>query len=329
MAKLTFDLILVQEFSFNNADMNLIANLFYTYPFISVSLVLSTIWKLWPLLQSRRSIWTGKELNWIEKVIFCGVADFAKVWHGYEIHGLDELVKNKSNCLLIGYHSRPTLDIIYLTCTIQCHVLVTHLLFYIPILGSLLPLLGIIPSKGGVKDDAETTFIEALSKGDRPMMLLPGGTVECMKAYHDRYRVLWKENPGFARVVHAVPSLRANTKVVPFYTKNCERSMWTNAWWYTQSGRGVRFLMERFSKGGLASLPLMMITLLCSLGFFPLPAPVRMATYFGPQLTIKEDESPQEFAKRVKIELHVSVFCIMCTIMNLIFLFNIRSLLIV
>jgi 1-acyl-sn-glycerol-3-phosphate acyltransferase len=286
--------------------MGAVITLVKTYPFISLTVVGSIMWKIRPIFQSRKNIWNGKEMNWLEKLLYGGIADFAKDWHDYEVHDLDRLVKNKSNCLLIGYHSRSTLDLIYLTATIQCHLLVTHLLFYIPIIGNMLPLLRIIPSKGGVRGTnvAEESFISTLTEGERPLMLLPGGAVECMKAYHNRYRVLWKEEPGFSRVIHMEPSLQQNTKVIPFYTKNSELSLWSNAWWYTQSGRGVLYLMDQFRGGQLGLLPIMMIMLLCSLGFFPLPSPCIMDTYFGEEIIIRDNESSTEFANRVKTELH-------------------------
>lgn len=265
---------------------------------------ISICWKFWKVSSSRKDTWTGSEMNWLAKLLLGGIADFAKDWHDYEVHDLDRIRSIKSNCLLVGYHSRSTLDLFYLTCTIQCHALATHLLFYIPIIGHILPLLGVIPSKGGVQAHAEEAFIETLSNGDRPLMLLPGGAVECMKAYHNRYRVLWKEVPGFSRVIRSHPKLQENTRIVPFYTKNCELSLWSTAWWYTQSGRGVEWLMNAFKAGDIFLLPVMMILLLCSLGFFPLPAPCKMDTYFGEPLIIKKDETSAEFANRVKTALH-------------------------
>lgn len=275
-----------------------------SHPWISLVLAASLGWKLAPLFTSKKNIWTGEELNWVEKMVYGGIAAFARDWNDYEVHDLDRLIQNKENCLLIGYHSRTTLDLIYLTATIHCHVLVTHLLFYIPIIGTVLPLLGIISSKGGVRDRAEEAFIETLSRRERPLMLLPGGAFECMKAYHHRYRVMWKEVPGFARVIHDEERLQKHTKVIPFYTKNSELSLWTVAWWYTQSGRGVWYLMNAFRDGQVATLPVMMVLLLFSLGFFPLPSPVKLDTFFGSELVLQDNETAQAFALRVKTELH-------------------------
>lgn len=277
------------------------------YPIISFCVGCSLCWKLIPIFTRSKSIWSDSDSNWIEKLIYGGISSFAQDWHEYEVHDLSRIVQHKNNCLLVGYHSRCTLDLLYLVSTIRCHVLVTHLLFYIPIIGTVMKLLGIIPSKGGVRESSERAFTDVLEKGNKPLMLLPGGAFECMKAYHDRYRVLWKDEPGFARVIHKEEALKKNTRVIPFYTKNCEQCLWSTAWWYTQSGRGVRYLMELFSAGNIVVLPIMMVLLLSSLGFFPLPAPVKMDTYFGEEIILRENETATEFAGRVKTELHALV----------------------
>lgn len=264
----------------------------------------SVLWKLQSIFEKVHNPWDGKELNWLEKLFYGGIAAFARAWNGYEVHNLDKVVKSKDSCLLIGYHSRATLDLFYVTSTIRCQVLVTHLLFFLPIIGSFLPLLGIIPSKGGVRDEAETTFIDALSKTGKPLMLLPGGTVECLKLYNDRFRVHWKELPGFAKIiVREKETLGKRVAVIPFYTKNSEESLWTTPWFYDRTGKMVSQYMEAFKNGNLFVLPLMMITLLCSLGFFILPAPIKMDTYFGDPIHYNEQETAEEFAYRVKVAL--------------------------
>lgn len=279
----------------------------FRYPILSCSVAGSIYWKILPLFTRLEGVWERNDSNWVEKLIFGGIAQFARDWHEYEVHDLDRIVRLRSNCLLVGYHSRCTMDLFYLVSTIRCHVLVTHLLFYIPIIGTVLSLLGIIPSKGGVRESSEKAFVEALAHSDRPLLLLPGGAFECMKAFHDRYRVMWKAEPGFSRVISDHSELRGHTRVIPFYTKNSEQCLWSTAWWYTQSGRGVRHLMERFSEGQFSVLPVMMTLLLCSLGFFPLPAPCKLDTYFGEELIMQENESAAAFALRVKNSLHALI----------------------
>ncbi len=242
--------------------------------------------------------WDNTKLSWLQKICFGSLKEFASLWNGYEIHGLHKIYNN--NTLLVGYHSRSNLDLMYLMANIQCNLLLSHLLFYIPMMRNLLPLMGAVPAKGGVKDKVETSFIQQLTEGNRPLMLLPGGAFECLKRYEDIGKVNWKEEPGFARVIAQERArLGSKIQVVPFYTKHCEDCLYTTPGWYDYSGEAVRSYMSQLKAGNILVLPYMMVTLLFSLGFFLVPLPVKMDTYFDNPIVIGDKETPAEFAKRV------------------------------
>jgi len=85
------------------------------YIYLLFLFTISFILKLKPLVTKHTSLWYrhGK-FNWINKLLFGGISEFAKIWNCYEIHNIENIQKNSKNCILVGYHSRCTLDLLYL-----------------------------------------------------------------------------------------------------------------------------------------------------------------------------------------------------------------------
>jgi hypothetical protein len=257
--------------------------------------------KLQYLLYEDISPWDGTGANWFQR-LFCGsITSFAKFWHGYEIHGIEELKKNKGNCLLIGYHSRCTIDLFYILCTLRCNVLASYLFFKVQLTRHFMPLLGVIPSKttdGGTADDA---FVNAMSTKPQPLMLLPGGAFEFLKIHSQQHKVVWKDQPGFVRVIFKHPEmLGKHTKVFVFYSRNCERCYYSNPFWHDVTGEWALRMYESFKAGNLMVMPAMMLTMLFSIGFVILPNPVKVETFLSPPMCIAGNESPEAFAERVR-----------------------------
>eukprot|EP01038_Epipyxis_sp_PR26KG_P005737 gene5737-7921_t len=259
--------------------------------------------KLTPLLQKLFDPWENKPLTWIQKIMFGGINSYARLNNGYEVHGLQQLQEyNESGgCLLIGYHSRCSLDLLYFWCAVQPSIIVSYLLFYIPFIGLILPLFGAIRSAGGVHGDAEEVFIRSLSENKKPLVLLPGGAWEFTKPFNEHHQILWKTCPGFARVIVSNPDkLGSHVKVIPFYTKNCEKSLWSTVWWNDASGNFIRKNIQSFKNGDYYVIPSLLTCLFFSLGFVFLPAPVKMDTYFAEPVILKDGENAETFAARVR-----------------------------
>ena len=243
--------------------------------------------------------WTkDRYLTWIQKLYFLGVHDFSRFWNKYEVHGLDKVEKFGGNCLMVGYHSRCTLDLVYLLCAIQPSVIATHLMFKIPIMRSLLSEAYILPS--GTGKNAKTCFIKALSESKRPLLLLPGGVYECIKPMSQIGKIQWKTVPGFARIIHQERNqLGSKTKVVPFYTKNCEQCFYRSDVLYEVSGWLGRNMYDMFRRGHIWLLPIMLTCFFLSVGFKILPRPVKLDTYIGDPVVLKQGETPEDFSRRV------------------------------
>ncbi|KAJ1398422.1 hypothetical protein B484DRAFT_406657 [Ochromonadaceae sp. CCMP2298] len=147
--------------------------------------------------------WDGSALNWFQRVVFLGIRDFTRYWHGYEMHGLENV---SEHTLLVGYHSRCTIDLVYLLATLQPSVVVSYLMFKIPVLRTAIHHMNLMPSKAADLDGAEMGFTKALL-GPRPVLILPGGAHECLKPYAQMGQLQWKEVPGFARMLKEDPLL--------------------------------------------------------------------------------------------------------------------------
>lgn len=231
------------------------------------------------------------------------VVEFAMFWHDYELHGFEKVKSIGGNCLLLGYHSRCTLDLVYLLCFVQPSVIVSYLFYKVPIVRTLLPLVNIMPSKESNQsnDKAESGFIKALTESSRPLLLLPGGAYECLKPLSQRWKLQWKTEPGYARViVKEKDKLGKRTKVVPFYTKNCESCLYHTDELYEFFGKWSNKLYSLFKKGNILVVPLMLTVMVLSLGCTLVPKPVKLDVYFGDPLSLKDDESSAQFSRRVE-----------------------------
>eukprot|EP01039_Chlorochromonas_danica_P003110 gene3110-3406_t len=235
------------------------------------------------------------------------VKQFADYWHGYEIHDEHSVspLLDKPNTLLIGYHSRPTIDIMYFVCSLRCHVIVTDLLFKIPILGQALPLFRVLPSRpvqsNGTKPSNSEYFANVLTSIDHPLLLLPGGEEECHKQYDEMYQLKWKEVPGFVRSICKQKALGQQTSVIPFYTKHCEDIFLTTPSWYNYSAKQAAHFMRQFRlTKNILYLPLVLLWLLLCFGNSLCPRVIKLDTYLGAPIVLAADESPEHFSQRIQ-----------------------------
>jgi hypothetical protein len=267
-----------------------------------------------------KNIWNNDEettLTWIQRVVFIGISDYLKLWHNYDIHDLEKIksYSKNGNVLLVGYHSRCTLDLVYLISTIQCNVLASYILFKIPFINYLLKYhFNVISSteSRNIDDSSrsnssnvnEDQFVTTLYNSKKPLLLLPGGIFEFFKEYKLRYHVQWKEIPGFVRVICNNPKyLGSNTKVIPFYTKKCENCYYHHEIFYNYFGVFGNDFYNYCKKGSynIVFLPFTISIILLSLGFFLLPRRIKLDTFFGEPLQLNQNETAQSYANRIKI----------------------------
>ena len=271
--------------------------------------------------------------TYLEKTFFSVVQLFSQQWNQYKILSFHQSqsiegtnstrnthrieVKENTKYLLVGYHSRPLLDLLYLVANFECSIFVIHILFYLPGMKKLLPLFGLIPAKEVTQSGRsnEDYFMEVLEKSSRPILLLPGGAMECLKDYDQLYELQWKKEMGFARILRnyylkepAPGKEKLRIKIIPFYSRHCEFLFFSTSWWYTQTGRTVRSLMASFQESyleNIALLPIILLVLLFSFGFFPLSLPIPVETYFGHELEFDAslDASTEAFTSRIRCNL--------------------------
>jgi 1-acyl-sn-glycerol-3-phosphate acyltransferase len=202
----------------------------------------------------------------------------------------------------VGYHARFVVDIAYLVARLQCRFLVNHTTLQVPITSQVLTSCGAVSSNSDKSAKGAESFVHSLSQDSEPLIVLPGGSYECLKPLNEIGRVCWKTEPGFARAIIEHSSLLgALTRVVPFYTKNCERTAFISPRFYDFTGKISR-RATGCPNGSFLFLG-MMLVFLFSLGFPFLPRPVKLDTYFGEPLVLRTGESAACFALRVQNEL--------------------------
>jgi len=135
----------------------------------------------------------------------------AWLWHGYELHGLENL-PTSGGFILLYYHGAIPLDYYYLVGRVlllkdtMIHSVVDKFLFKVPGMKIILEAFSCTP---GTVD----TCAEQLSEG-KILGLAPGGVYEAQFG-DNQYKVLWRERLGFARA-----ALKADVPILPVFTEN-------------------------------------------------------------------------------------------------------------
>lgn len=251
--------------------------------------------------QNIQDIWTNEKLHFISKLFFISVQNFAIFWHKYEIHGIEN-IKSK-NSLLVGYHSRCTVDGVYTQAFLQGTTIMSPIFFAIPLSKQLFNKIHCVSTHShGLS--SEQSFIQTVINGNRPTILYPGGYHECYKTLDEKYKVKWKEIPGYARILLSEPNRPGSeTSVIPFYTHNSEEIYLTTDWWYNYSSFMIRNDFHNYENGNHWLLPFLFPKSILALGFILIPKPVKLDLYIGKPLTPYKDETDKQFAKRVEISL--------------------------
>ncbi|XP_060605881.1 monoacylglycerol/Diacylglycerol O-acyltransferase-like [Ruditapes philippinarum] len=196
-----------------------------------------------------------------------------RIWHGYEIVGLDK-VPDTGPAMLIYYHGALPIDFYYVMakCLLekrrQIHAVGDNFLFNIPGFRLMCEVFNVSP--GTVHSCAD------ILKEGHVLGISPGGVREALFG-DEYYRVMWGNRSGFAKV-----AIQTKVPIIPMFTMNIRESFRTPGW-----GRSsLRWLYEK------CRLPIVPIY-----GNFP----VKMTTYLGSPIYPSEDMTAEELADKVKL----------------------------
>lgn len=281
---------------------------------IAVGAKLQYLW--WDGIPAYRKRRSPQPTPALQRVVFHSLGSFARYWHRYELQNaevIDEVLDAKRSCLMLGYHSRCTVDLAFVLALLQAKILVTPLFFAMPLVDVLVSQLGLLPAKAlrrnhatAKENDAEAhaTFMRHLAQTDDPVVLLPGGIFECLKPHDQRYRLQWKRAPGFARAMAAhMPHWRhtAGVSVVPFFTTQSEDIYWTTPAWYDGLAHAFRYFYAHIvERDNVLAIPCALLAGVASLGVTLCPRPVRLTTVCGAPVHWQAADNAESFAGRVE-----------------------------
>ncbi|XP_043921474.1 transmembrane protein 68 [Protopterus annectens] len=195
----------------------------------------------------------------------------AKIWHGYELHGLEK-IPDKGPALIVYYHGAIPVDYYYFIANViihkgrYCHSVADHFLFKIPGFHLLLEVFSI---KHGPREEC----VKALRNGHL-LGISPGGVREALFS-DESYRLMWGNRRGFAQV-----AIDAKVPIIPMFTQNIREGFRTlgGLWIF-------RWLYEKYRS------PFVPIY-----GGFP----VKLRTYLGDPIPYDPNVTAAELAEKTK-----------------------------
>jgi hypothetical protein len=114
-------------------------------------------------------------------------------------------VTDEIKYLMIGYHSRSTIDFLYFASSFPSSIFVIHILFYLPGFKYLFPFFGLLPARDVKRNSSYHSnseyFLQTILSSNRPIILIPGGATECLKDFSNLYHLQWKKEMGFTRIL--------------------------------------------------------------------------------------------------------------------------------
>ncbi|CAD6195190.1 unnamed protein product [Caenorhabditis auriculariae] len=198
------------------------------------------------------------------------------VWHGYELHGLEN-VPDEGAALFIYYHGCLPLDVYYLISKLvihkkrSLHCVGDKFIFKIP---GWRPLCKMFSIMAGTVEECTAQL-----KDGHLLCIAPGGVREALFSDPNVYDILWGKRLGFAKVV-----IGSRAPVIPMFTENCRESFRTPEW-------GRTFFRWIYEKTKIPLCPIY--------GGFP----VKMVTHLGKPLTFDYDNvTPEEVRRAIKRE---------------------------
>ncbi|XP_066481626.1 DGAT1/2-independent enzyme synthesizing storage lipids-like [Tiliqua scincoides] len=207
-----------------------------------------------------------------QAIAYC-VSSFAKIWHGYEVIGMENLPEGPG--VIVYYHGVLTIDygcfvgVLYREKRRTCYSVSHPLMFLLPGVQLILKLVG-------CADRSKANCVELLKKGEL-LGIAPGGLRE-QNFSNNNYTLVWGYRTGFAQV-----ALEAKVPIIPMFTQNIREGYYTfgNTWL-------TRWLYE-YSRWLI--LPVY--------GGFP----VKLRTYIGEPIPHDPNITAKELAEKTKTAL--------------------------
>ncbi|XP_061111106.1 monoacylglycerol/Diacylglycerol O-acyltransferase-like isoform X2 [Conger conger] len=134
-----------------------------------------------------------------------------KIWHGYEIHGLEK-IPDKGPAVIVYYHGAIPIDYYYFLAKVilqkgrMCHAVADHFVFKVPGFRLLLEVFSVLH---GPREEC----VRALQAGHL-LAISPGGLREALFS-DETYPLLWGRRQGFAQV-----ALDSRAPIIPMFTQN-------------------------------------------------------------------------------------------------------------
>nr|XP_060631308.1 monoacylglycerol/Diacylglycerol O-acyltransferase-like [Anolis sagrei ordinatus] len=198
------------------------------------------------------------------------VETFGKIWHGYEVIGMENLPKGPG--IIVFYHGAFVLDYILLVARLYAQkgrslYSVAHRDMFLPGVKLVLDVVGCIVG-------TKVNCVEILKKGHL-LGIAPGGLREGNFS-DEYYNLVWGSGTGFAQV-----ALDAKVPIIPMFTQNLREA-------YRTVGK-TRLLKWLYERTKLLVLPLY--------GGFP----VKLRTYIGEPIPYDPNLTAKELAEKAKI----------------------------
>lgn len=204
---------------------------------------------------------------------------FGRIWHGYEIVGLENFPKD-GPALIIFYHAAIPVDMIFLPFRIylktgrMLHAIGDKFLFILSIYNVFADCFNI--STGSVE-----SCVKTLENGG-VLCIAPGGTYEAQFG-DENYELMWKNRLGFAKV-----AMEAKVNVIPVFSENVREG-------YRQTTLFKRIWMGIYENTRFPFVPLY--------GGFP----VKLRTHIGKPIKIRDDDTPESLKDRVASEMQALI----------------------
>lgn len=189
---------------------------------------------------------------------------FARIWHGYEIKGLENLPKSPS--LLIAFHGALPVDGYFLMHSVflktgrQLCGVTDRFLAKFPGFKYYSQCFQMSP--------ADLNGCIDWIKSGKTLMILPGGAFEGHMS--ENYKLEWRNRLGFAKV-----ALETKVPIVPIFTTNIQEG-------YRTIGIFMGFWRSFYERTRYPLVPMY--------GGFP----VKLTTYIGEPIQIEEGMTPEE-----------------------------------
>lgn len=214
-----------------------------------------------------QAVTTDRDFWIVARKVISAVWDaHARLYHGYEVHGLEHLPVN-GPALIVYYHGAIPVDIYYLIARVVLererliYTVADRFLFKIPGFA-------IISESCHVSPGTIQSCVSILGDGNL-LAISPGGVYEAQ--FGDScYELLWRNRIGFAKV-----ALEAQVPIVPMFTENLREA-------FRSVGVCRRLFLRIYNWTRFPARPLY--------GGFP----VKLRTHLGPPIHVDASMTPEQ-----------------------------------